>query len=416
MGETLAYAPRKAIKSQILADFVAEWTDTQLPPPQIQAECWTLYFDGSVMKMGAGAGLLFVSPLGEHMWYAVRLHFPASNNMAEYEALLCGLKIAIEIGVKRLDVRGDSQLVIDQVMKNASCHDDKMEAYCKAVRALEDKFYGIELNHVPRRYNEEADELAKIASGQITVPPNVFARDVAQPSVTLEPHPSNCTERSGAPSNPAGAEPMDEDPSNEAFVLSLLEGYGSDEAEAMDVEPAPSEVDWRAKYIAWIDRGELPSDRSEARRIARMVKSFILINGELYKCAASGILQRCVPIPQGRELLRDIHAGGAATMPHPAPSWATRSARAFTGLPRSLTPAKLCAPTKGASFTLASPISQRTSCRPSPSRGLSPYGDWTLSGLCGRRPGATPTCWSQSTNSLSGWRCTPLQISGRSKR
>jgi hypothetical protein len=105
------------------------------------------------------------------MRYAVRLHFPASNNMAEYEALLCGLKIAIEIGVKRLDVRGDSQLVIDQVMKNVSCHDDKMEAYCKAVRALEDKFYGIELNHVPRWYNEEADELAKIASGRITVPP-----------------------------------------------------------------------------------------------------------------------------------------------------------------------------------------------------------------------------------------------------
>jgi transposase InsO family protein len=229
--------------------------------------------------------------------------------MAEYEALLCGLKIAIEIGVKRLDVQGDSQLVIDQVMKNASCHDDKMEAYCKAVRALEDKFYVIELNHVPRRYNEEADELAKIASGRITVPPNVFARDVAQPSVTLEPHPSNCTKPSGAPSNPAGAEPMDEDPSNEAFVLSLLEVYDADEAEAMDVEPAPSEVDWHDKYIAWIDRGELPSDRSEARRIARMAKSFTFVDGELYKRAASGILQRCVPIPQGRDLLRDIHAG-----------------------------------------------------------------------------------------------------------
>jgi ribonuclease HI len=216
MGEALAYAPRKAIKSQILADFVTEWTDTQLPPPQIQAECWTLYFDGSVMKTGAGAGLLFVSPLGEHMRYAVRLHFPASNNMAEYEALLYGLKIAIELGVKRLDVRGDSQLMVDQVMKNAGCHDDKMEAYCKAVRALEDKFYGIELNHVPRRYNEEADELAKIASGRITVPPNVFARDIAQPSVVLEPHPSSHVEPSGAPSNPTGAEPMDEDPSNEA--------------------------------------------------------------------------------------------------------------------------------------------------------------------------------------------------------
>jgi ribonuclease HI len=71
------------------------------------------YFDGSVMKTGAGTGLLFVSPLGEHMRYAVRPHLPASNNMAEYEALLCGLKIAIEIGIKRLDVRGDSQLVID---------------------------------------------------------------------------------------------------------------------------------------------------------------------------------------------------------------------------------------------------------------------------------------------------------------
>jgi ribonuclease HI len=243
------------------------------------------------MKTEAGAGLLFVSPLGEHMRYAVRLHFPASNDMAEYEALLCGLKIAIEIGVKRLDVRGDSQLVIDQVMKNASCHDDRMEAYYKAVRALEDKFYGIELNHVPRRYNEEADELAKIASGRITVPPNVFARDIAQPSVTLEPHPPNHTEPSGAPSNPAGAEPMDEDPSNEAYVLSLLEGYGASEAEVMDVEPAPVRADWRDKYIAWMDRGELPSDRSEARRIARMAKSFALVDGELYKRAASGILQ-----------------------------------------------------------------------------------------------------------------------------
>jgi ribonuclease HI len=244
MGETLAYAPRKAIKSQILVDFVAEWTDTQLPLPQIQAKFWTLYFDGSVMKTGAGAVLLFISPLGEHMRYAVRLHFPASNNMAEYEALLCGLRITIETSIKRLDVRGDSQLVIDQVMKNASCHDDKMEAYCNAVRTLEGKFYSIELTYVPRRYNEEADELAKITSGRITVPPYVFAWDVARPSVNLEPTPSSQEEPSGAPSNLTGVEPMDEDPSNEAFVLSLLEGYSADEAEAMDIESVPSTEDW----------------------------------------------------------------------------------------------------------------------------------------------------------------------------
>jgi ribonuclease HI len=243
LGETLAYAPHKAIKSQILADFVAEWTDMQLPPLQIQVECWILYFDGSVMKTGAGAGMLFISPLREHMRYAVRLHFPASNNMAEYEALLCGLRISIETDIKRLDVRGDSQLVIDQIMKNASCHDDKMEAYCNVLRALEDKFYGIELNHIPRRYNEEADELTKIASWRITVPSNVFARDIAKPSVNFETSPSNLEEPSGAPSSPAGAEPIDEDPSNEAFVLSLLEGYGADEAEAIETKPTPRAED-----------------------------------------------------------------------------------------------------------------------------------------------------------------------------
>src|SRR6185437_14389424 len=160
MGENLTYAPRKAVKSQILADFIAEWTDTQLPPPQIQAECWLMYFDGSVMKTGAGAGLLFISPLGKHMRYVVRLHFLASNNMEEYDALLSSLRIAIELGIKRLDVRGDSELIIDQVMKEASCHNEKMEAYCNAVCRLEDKFDRLELNHIAHKYNKEADELA----------------------------------------------------------------------------------------------------------------------------------------------------------------------------------------------------------------------------------------------------------------
>jgi ribonuclease HI len=207
------------------------------------------------MKTGAGAGLLFVSPLGEHMRYAVRLHFPVSNNMAEYEALLCGLKIAIEIGVKRLDVRGDSQLVIDQVMKNASCHDDKMEAYCKAVRALEDKFYGIELNHVPRRYNEEADELAKIASGRITVPPNVFARDIAQPSVTLEPHGTLGGSLESSRRRAHGREPL------ERGVRALpSRGVRRQRGRSDGRRANPIKADWRDQYIAWMDRGDLPSD------------------------------------------------------------------------------------------------------------------------------------------------------------
>jgi ribonuclease HI len=116
--------------------------------------------------------------------YVLGLHFLASNNVAEYEALVNGLRITIELGVRRLDARGDSQLVIDQVMKNSHCRDPKMEAYCDEVRRLEDKFFRLELNHIARRYNETADELAKIASGRTTVPPDVFSRDLHQPSVT----------------------------------------------------------------------------------------------------------------------------------------------------------------------------------------------------------------------------------------
>ena len=107
-----------------------------------------MYFDGSLMKSGAGVGLLFVSPLGIHMRYMVRLHFAASNNTAKFEALVNGLQIAIKIGVRRLDVRGDSQLIVDQVMKESNRHDPKMEAYCKLVRHLKDKFDGLELNHI----------------------------------------------------------------------------------------------------------------------------------------------------------------------------------------------------------------------------------------------------------------------------
>jgi ribonuclease HI len=189
MGKTISFPPRKAIKSQILADFVAEWVDTQLPAAPIQPELWTMFFDGSLMKTGAGAGLLFVSPLGKHLRYVLRLHFPASNNVAEYEALVNGLHVAIELGVRRLDAHGDSQLVIDQVMKNSHCRDPKMEAYCDEVRRLEDKFYGLELNHIARRYNETADELAKIALGRTTVPPDVFSRDLHQPSVKTDDTP-----------------------------------------------------------------------------------------------------------------------------------------------------------------------------------------------------------------------------------
>jgi ribonuclease HI len=67
----------------------------------------------------------------------VRLHFPVSNNNTDYEALINGLLIAVELGIKRLEIRGDSELVVGQVMKDKNCVDPKMAAYCQAVRDLE---------------------------------------------------------------------------------------------------------------------------------------------------------------------------------------------------------------------------------------------------------------------------------------
>ena len=114
-------------------DFIAEWTEVQLPAPDVSHEYWTMYFDRSVMAPGSRARVVLISPDRS------RLHFSASNNAVEYEALINGLHIAIELGATRLYVRGDSELVIDQVMKESSCKSPLMTAYCQEVRKLKDK-------------------------------------------------------------------------------------------------------------------------------------------------------------------------------------------------------------------------------------------------------------------------------------
>ena len=99
-----------------------------------------MYFDGLVMAPGSGAGVVLISLDGSRLRYVICLHFSATNNAAEYEALINGLRVAIEVGATRLYVCGDSELVVDQVMKESSCKSPLMVAYCKEVSKLEDKF------------------------------------------------------------------------------------------------------------------------------------------------------------------------------------------------------------------------------------------------------------------------------------
>jgi hypothetical protein len=104
--------PCTAIKSQALVDFMAEWRENQIPTPVDKPEHWTMYFDGSLKLDGGSAGVLFISLRGKQLKYVLQILWEVSNNEAEYEALLHGLRLAISLGIKRLLVYGDSLLVV----------------------------------------------------------------------------------------------------------------------------------------------------------------------------------------------------------------------------------------------------------------------------------------------------------------
>ena len=107
----IEYKPQTIIKSQILADFVADWTETKENMILPESEYWTLYFEGSKARGGSGAGVVLKSPQGDKLLYVLQIHFTATNNIAEYEALLHGIRIAKDIGIRRLVCYRDSDLV-----------------------------------------------------------------------------------------------------------------------------------------------------------------------------------------------------------------------------------------------------------------------------------------------------------------
>lgn len=165
----IVYKIRTAVKGQALTDFVAEFT----PVPEVEEEMepvepptWNLYVDGSSGESGSDAGVVLISPEGHKLNCAVRFGFKATNNMAEYEALIARLRLAKEMQVRRLTIQSDSQLVVSQVGGEFAAKDKAMATYLKVVMRLLPNFDRFELTHIPRNENHHADALSKLAGSR----------------------------------------------------------------------------------------------------------------------------------------------------------------------------------------------------------------------------------------------------------
>ena len=177
-----------------------------------------------------------------------------SNNAAEYEALLHGLRMAISMGIQRLEVRGDSNLAISQVNGDFDAKDPKMAAYRNAVLKMSARFEGLEFHHVARDNNQAADVLARIGAKRDAVPPNIFLERLFKPSVLWEEESGN--------NNP---EPDASPNSDHSDTIG-----GS----ANEITPSAHEImaviaPWTEPFLAYLTRQELPKDQNEARCIVQ---------------------------------------------------------------------------------------------------------------------------------------------------
>jgi ribonuclease HI len=220
-----------------------------------------MYFNGSLKLEGAGAGVLLISQAGEQLKYVLQIFWKVSNNEAEYEALLHGLRLAASLGIKQLLEYDDFAVVINQVTKSWDRNKENMDAYCLEVRKLENKFYGLEFHHVVRDNNVATDVLSKLGSTRTQVPAGVFVHELHAPSIpdpaptTIDPAPL-----------PAGQEVMMID------------------------------VDWRQPFIDYIREQKVRTGKNLAEKLIRRAKSYILVGDKLYRRGAtSGVLMKCVP-------------------------------------------------------------------------------------------------------------------------
>jgi ribonuclease HI len=301
----ISFKTNKVIKSKALAEFTAEWTDPFVDEPlEVESTLpreeapylWVMHFDGSFNLPGVGAGAVLTSPSGDKLFYAIQLCFKpehkVSNNIAEYEGLLTGLRAASALGIKRLIVKGDSQLVVNFSNKSYTPKDEHMAAYLEEHQKMEKCFQGLELKHIPRGENVEADEIAKCASHRLVQPARVFEECLFKPSASP---PSAGSELLPALPPPLEQGAPDCGPSlGDRVLLTLARKEG---------------VDWILELKAFLVSGKLPEEELEAERIVRQASGYCIKDGDLYRRRPSGVALKCISTHQGQELLRDIHAG-----------------------------------------------------------------------------------------------------------
>jgi hypothetical protein len=185
-----------------------------------------------------------------------------------------GLWLAKYLNIRRLLIRGDSQLVAKQVQKEYDCNSDKMAEYLAEVQRMEKFFDGSEVRYVPRLDNSDADHLAWIASSWAPTPPDVIVEKLSKPLVKPEE--------------------------------STSEAVGPDPMVIDELKQQPT-YDWMSPIRAFLDNHPLSDDNTEVERIACKSRMYQLIDQVLYRQGANGKMMRCISREEGIQLLQDIH-------------------------------------------------------------------------------------------------------------
>jgi ribonuclease HI len=247
-------------------------------------------------------GVLLLSPQGDQFKYMVHLDFKATNNMAEYEALLFGLSTAMSLGVRQLLVKGDSQLIIKQVKGDCSCNDPQLAAYLLHAHKLGKDFEVLDLQHIPHAETAVADDLSAKASTSAPIPNGVLERRLRQPTAWA----ANPSE-GGETSTLKLMVPVVLLPWSPPRVLGIT---GDSVHPAVQDPEAQADPDtWITEIQTYLKDNILPDDMASTDWISRLAKRYTLVEGDLYRHGANGVLMRCITREEGCELLTEVHGG-----------------------------------------------------------------------------------------------------------